>query len=760
MRPERDSKSRSSQLTVRMALMISTAMLFAGITGCSSIRRNRAEPVRGTTCDAASGRHSENDWFEQCQRPRSCRSSADCQGNCDPGCAECVCDLPRELKKVSFPDYIVEPPDTLHIDVRAGQQSLDAPIRSGERLDVRISSSMPGNLPRGARACRVQPDGTLLLSHGSLAIPVRGLTVPEARRMIELHLQQTDPGVHVALSRSTDGDDHRLSGTYPVRPDGTVSLAGFGPVYVAGLTVGSIRHSIERHLAGQIPDPQIQVDVHASDSKFFYVVTDHGDEGETVSRIPCTGNDTVLDALSQIKGLPAVAPERNVWIARPVPPEAGYEQILEVDWDAVVQGGQSRTNYQLLPGDRLYVQSDPSTQSRCEDGLLGNLFDKRRGRRRSAIERRFPPCDCSFGFFSSRWQPWGTCNTEHNQHFSSSTHPLSSGIQSEFHPGYSHSGPETGLENWLPSDSVTTSPHSLESIPGDGFSSSDDAAPILMTPQREVPGNIPPANPGAAPLQNQSKPFPRAIQSHPTLPNPQLPFIQSPDSTVPGTTKRSVSPIEPTFPAPRDSSAPSANRPIPGATTDEPSGTSSEVEPSGTGISLPPRRATSVTIDVPADSTGGSTLRLPGSDTAADRKSAASPDGRLPEASRSDSAPGDFIRSGELPTRSPVDSGIPETPEPSLRPQPPRPSPFVPGDSSAAGLRREAQLPQFGTGNFQPATHWQAVPKVRPSRQADWRIMPGFESRATSIPTTPERSSHRPLAPSDRVIFLAPPPQR
>jgi polysaccharide biosynthesis/export protein len=66
----------------------------------------------------------------------------------------------------------------------------------------------------------------------------------------------------------------------------------------------------------------------------------------------------VLDALSQINGLPTVASKKDIWIARPAPPEVGYEQILNVDWNGIVRGGQSKTNYQLLPGDRLYVQAD------------------------------------------------------------------------------------------------------------------------------------------------------------------------------------------------------------------------------------------------------------------------------------------------------------------------------------------------------------------------------------------------------------------
>ena len=30
-----------------------------------------------------------------------------------------------------------------------------------------------------------------------------------------------------------------------------------------------------------------------------------------------------------------------------------------MDWLAIAEGGSTRTNYQLFPGDRLFIQSDP-----------------------------------------------------------------------------------------------------------------------------------------------------------------------------------------------------------------------------------------------------------------------------------------------------------------------------------------------------------------------------------------------------------------
>ena len=79
--------------------------------------------------------------------------------------------------------------------------------------------------------------------------------------------------------------------------------------------------------------------------------------GDNVRRLPITGNETVLDAISQVNGLSQVS-SKKIWIARPAPHNFGCQQILPIEWDAITQGAQTATNYQLLPGDRLFVAED------------------------------------------------------------------------------------------------------------------------------------------------------------------------------------------------------------------------------------------------------------------------------------------------------------------------------------------------------------------------------------------------------------------
>ncbi|MFZ9092873.1 MAG: polysaccharide biosynthesis/export family protein, partial [Planctomycetaceae bacterium] len=244
------------------------------------------------SCPIGEIRYEQNQW-----NGPAC-SNAACNGSGDSECQQCSYEIPRELKKVSLPDYVVEPPDILLIEVSSGQKLPNAKIRSGELLNVRVGNTLPVDtfddpVSRAFKQIddtyRVQPDGTLNFGPEYGAVPVRGLTIPEARRLIELHLQQTLRTPQVLLSRATDQADQPVTGEHLVRPDGTVSLGIYGSVYVAGSTLSSARQAIQRHLSEHMNQPEVYVDVLAYNSKVFYIVTDGGGAGEQVFRFPCTG---------------------------------------------------------------------------------------------------------------------------------------------------------------------------------------------------------------------------------------------------------------------------------------------------------------------------------------------------------------------------------------------------------------------------------------------------------------------------------------
>ena len=126
---------------------------------------------------------------------------------------------------------------------------------------------------------------------------------------------------------------------------------------MAGKTVTEIRKDLTKQLSQYFDSPEVTVDVIAYNSKVFYVITQGAGLGDNVRRVPITGNETVLDALSMVNGLSQVS-STTVWIARPAPGGFGCQQILPVDYEAIAKGGSAATNYQVMPGDRVFIAED------------------------------------------------------------------------------------------------------------------------------------------------------------------------------------------------------------------------------------------------------------------------------------------------------------------------------------------------------------------------------------------------------------------
>jgi protein involved in polysaccharide export with SLBB domain len=265
-------------------------------------------------------------------------------------------DIPRELVKVSLPPYVIEPPDILLIDAVSVVPKPPHRIQPLDQLLIEASPALPTDPIQAIYT--VEPDGrvNLGLAYGSVA--VAGMTLEEARDAIQKHLNLIlkDVKANVALAQSRGLQ--QIRGEHLVRPDGTVALGTYGSVYVTGMTLPEAKTAIEEHLGQFLLRPEIAIDVLAYNSKVYYVISDGGGFGEQVVRLPATGNETVLDALSQIGGLGAVSSKKHIWIARPAPAGAPCEQILPVNWAAIVEGGSTATNYQILPGDRVYVKAD------------------------------------------------------------------------------------------------------------------------------------------------------------------------------------------------------------------------------------------------------------------------------------------------------------------------------------------------------------------------------------------------------------------
>jgi protein involved in polysaccharide export with SLBB domain len=263
--------------------------------------------------------------------------------------------IPTELAKTSHPPYTIAPPDILYVDAIRMVPRPPYRVEPLEVLRIQVSETLPNQPINGEFV--VSPEGTVNLGYNYGTVRVAGMTVDQIQAAIRAHLGMIlrNPQVSVALIQFRGMQQTR--GEHLVRQDGTIGLGSFGCVYVAGMTLDQAKCAIEKHLSHYLLNPQVSVDVFAYNSKFYYVIADGGGFGQQVIRFPITGNETVLDAISNIQGLPPVASKKRIWLARPAPANHHCNQILPVNWEAVL-AGSTETNYQLFPGDRVYVSAD------------------------------------------------------------------------------------------------------------------------------------------------------------------------------------------------------------------------------------------------------------------------------------------------------------------------------------------------------------------------------------------------------------------
>jgi polysaccharide export outer membrane protein len=218
--------------------------------------------------------------------------------------------VPREFSKVSMPDYVVEPPDLILVEV------LEA---------------LPGREIHGERL--VRPDGKISLGfYGD--VYVAGLTTEQIKEKLVIHLRK----------------------------------------YLTDSTLGLVRYN-EKTQQFEDRDPiesdRVFVDVTAYNSKVYYIQGDVGSPG----RLPITGNETVLDAIIYAGGLTGTAAQQNIRVVRPAPPGACCQQVLPVNYPAIVNVGDTTTNYQLMPGDRIVVFRDPIVRTTIFLDRLGSPFN-------------------------------------------------------------------------------------------------------------------------------------------------------------------------------------------------------------------------------------------------------------------------------------------------------------------------------------------------------------------------------------------------
>jgi polysaccharide export outer membrane protein len=140
-----------------------------------------------------------------------------------------------------------------------------------------------------------------------------------------------------------------------VRPDGRISMDLIGEVDVAGRTVSEVREDVAQRLKEFIVAPDVTVAVIASNSRQFFVF------GEVLrpGAYPLIGDVTAVQALAAASGPTRFA---SLSSARLVRPREDAKQVYGIDFKRISIEGDATTNYELQPGDIIFVPPNASAR--------------------------------------------------------------------------------------------------------------------------------------------------------------------------------------------------------------------------------------------------------------------------------------------------------------------------------------------------------------------------------------------------------------
>lgn len=266
--------------------------------------------------------------------------------------------VPKELLKQPLPDYFVEIGDSILVEA----VKFDATIR------------LPGDQV-------IKPDGHVSLGEFGEYMAV-GKTVQQIRvevqQIIDDYIRQ-DREIAFEMERRRREDDQRIADLRNRKSetddqdaddsaDSDLSLSQSG----SDLALGTIedeeaRIALNRRISESIIRNQISVRLVTWDSQKFYVLGEVNSPGS----FDYDGTHTVLDAIIEAGGLSSKSNQHQIIVTRPSTCNS-CRVVMTVCYDQVVQLGDTTTNYQLMPGDRVSVPA----LTFCEDLKQSLNFNK------------------------------------------------------------------------------------------------------------------------------------------------------------------------------------------------------------------------------------------------------------------------------------------------------------------------------------------------------------------------------------------------
>lgn len=221
--------------------------------------------------------------------------------------------------------------------IASAQQAVTRPVLSAAPVPAAPIQAPAGNAP-AVNGARMNPavggSDTLQVVNPSIPPP------PEASS--STYIINSGDTIQVNVWK-----EPTLSGSFPVRPDGMISLALVGDLPAADFTPMRLSLDIAARLKKYVNDPNVTVTVLAVRPKQVYLI------GEVVRIGPVviTPEMTPLQVISAAGGLSPYAKGKRIYILRGEP---GKQKKIPYDYKKALKSGDEQ-GVTLIPGDTIVV---------------------------------------------------------------------------------------------------------------------------------------------------------------------------------------------------------------------------------------------------------------------------------------------------------------------------------------------------------------------------------------------------------------------
>jgi len=210
-----------------------------------------------------------------------------------------------------------------------------APEAGAQAAQQPAASPAPQNPPADANA---RPAAGAAIDPAKMAAPAATKAAPPSSKVYVIGAED--------VLKIVIWNNAPMSGEFPVRPDGAISIPLLGDVTVAEKTPQQVEEDIARRLVdGQlIRDPHVSVGLTAVHSKKYYIQGEVNKPGWYDLVVPTT----IMEGLVNAGGFRDFANTRKIRILR-------GSQEFKFNYNQVSHGKNREQNIYLEPGDQIIV---------------------------------------------------------------------------------------------------------------------------------------------------------------------------------------------------------------------------------------------------------------------------------------------------------------------------------------------------------------------------------------------------------------------